>query len=236
MKAGWIKLHRRLLDNPRATDPEWLSVWIYLLLNATHQPHKMNFDGKIVELQPGQLITGRFAIAKATGVSDAKVYRVLETLKNEQQIEQLAGVKGSMFTVSNWREYQETEQQTEQRLNSNRTATEQRLNTNKNVRTEECKNEKKLHTTESESFKAFYSAYPRKVSKQPALKAFTKLVEPYAAELLPVILAALKWQTTSPEWQRDNGRYVPHPATYLNEHRWDDQPATNMEASHANGF
>ena len=236
MKAGWIKLHRRLLDNPRATDPEWLSVWIYLLLNATHQPQKMNFDGKIVELQPGQLITGRFAIAKATGVSDAKVYRVLETLKNEQQIEQLAGVKGSMFTVSNWREYQETEQQTEQRLNSNRTATEQRLNTNKNVRTEECKNEKKLHTTESESFKAFYSAYPRKVSKQPALKAFTKLVEPNAAELLPVILAALKWQTTSPEWQRDNGRYVPHPATYLNEHRWDDQPATNMEASHANGF
>ena len=236
MKAGWIKLHRRLLDNPRATDPEWLSVWIYLLLNATHQPQKMNFDGKIVELQPGQLITGRFAIAKATGVSDAKVYRVLETLKNEQQIEQLAGVKGSMFTVSNWREYQETEQQTEQRLNSNRTATEQRLNTNKNVRTEECKNEKKRHTTESESFKAFYSAYPRKVSKQPALKAFTKLVEPNAAELLPVILAALKWQTTSPEWQRDNGRYVPHPATYLNEHRWDDQPATNMEASHANGF
>ncbi len=174
MKDGWIKLHRRLLDNPRVTDPEWLSVWVYLLLSATYQPRKMNFDGKIVVLQPGQLITGRHAIANATGVSSAKVYRVLETLKIEQQIEQQAGIKGSMFTVLKWKDYQETEQQTEHGLSSNRAATEQRLSTNKKEITEEIKEQKN-----------------RKHIHVPCAKPELSEVEVYAGEIgLPVTEAA----------------------------------------------
>ena len=137
MSTGWIALHRRLLEHPRFRDPEWLSVWLFLLLNATHQPRKMNFDGKLVELKPGQLITGRHAIGKATGVSSAKVWRILETMKFDQQIEQQAGVKGSIFTVQNWQEYQNCEQQSEQRLSSDRAATEQLLSTNNNGTTEQ---------------------------------------------------------------------------------------------------
>jgi len=131
---GWIKLHRRLLDNPRIKDPDWLAVWIHVLLKATHQPFKANFDGKIVELKPGQFITGRHAIAAETGVSSAKVWRILETMKTEQQIEQQPGVKGSIFTVKNWNTYQNCEQQSEQPLSSDRATTEQQLSTNKNVK------------------------------------------------------------------------------------------------------
>ena len=37
MEQGWIKLHRELLDNPVVTkDNDYLAVWIYLLLEATH--------------------------------------------------------------------------------------------------------------------------------------------------------------------------------------------------------
>lgn len=82
---GWVKLHRRLLEHPRRRDPDWVAIWIHLLLNATHQPYRVNFDGRIVELQPGQLVSGRLAIAAATGVNKSKVKRVLAVMKNDQR-------------------------------------------------------------------------------------------------------------------------------------------------------
>lgn len=129
MNQGWIKLHRQLLENPRFKDPDWVAVWTYLLLTATHAHREALFDGKRVELKPGQLITGRFVIANSTGVHASKVYRILETLKTDHQIEQQAGAKSSMITVLNWALYQNIEQQSEQQASSNRAAIEQQPNT-----------------------------------------------------------------------------------------------------------
>ena len=124
-----MKLHRRLLDNSHWRDHDWLAVWIWLLLNVAHHAHDALFDGKIVHLQPGQIVTGRLRIAAATNTCQAKVWRILETMKNEHQIEQQPGRKCSIITVSNWPYYQGTEQQSEQRLSNNRAATEQQLST-----------------------------------------------------------------------------------------------------------
>jgi hypothetical protein len=50
---GWIKLHRKMLDNPIVNkDCEYLAVWIYLLLNATHKEYDVIFEGKRITLQP----------------------------------------------------------------------------------------------------------------------------------------------------------------------------------------
>lgn len=38
-----------------------------------------------------------------------------------------------------------------------------------------------------------------------------------------MILAALRWQALSEQWQRDGGQFIPHPATYLNQGRWKDE-------------
>jgi len=124
MGKGWICLHRRLLDHPRFRDAEWLSIWTYLLLSATHRDYATLFDGKRVVLKPGQLITGRHSIAEKTGVNASKVFRVLERLKSEQQISQQAGAKNSIITIMNWHKYQHTEQENEQPASSNRAAAE----------------------------------------------------------------------------------------------------------------
>lgn len=71
----------------------------------------------------------------------------------------------------------------------------------------------------SDSFNCFWAAYPRKTAKGAAWKAWPK-----AAVHLPTILAALTWQRNSDEWQRDGGVYIPHPATWLNARRWEDEP------------
>lgn len=71
-------------------------------------------------------------------------------------------------------------------------------------------------------FGQFWEAYPKKVGKQAAERAFSKLKKP--AETLTKILAALEWQRASFQWTRDGGQYVPNPATYLNQGRWLDEP------------
>lgn len=69
-------------------------------------------------------------------------------------------------------------------------------------------------------FEEFWNAYPRKVGKQAALKTWSKLRP--SAELTKAILAAVEYQRTCPQWQKDGGQYIPNPATWLNQGRWED--------------
>lgn len=53
-KNGWIKLYRSMLNNPIVMkDADHLAVWVYLLLNATHEEYKVLFKGKKVTLKLG---------------------------------------------------------------------------------------------------------------------------------------------------------------------------------------
>lgn len=132
---GWIKLHRKLLDNPvTMKDTDHLAVWIYLLLNASHNEHLALFKGEKITLKPGQLITGRKSIALALHIDESKVERILKSLKSEQQIEQQTSSKNRLISITNWEFYQQSEQQIEQQVNNKRTTSEQQVNTNKNIK------------------------------------------------------------------------------------------------------
>lgn len=69
-----------------------------------------------------------------------------------------------------------------------------------------------------EGFDEFYLAYPRKIARQDAVKAWNKLSPDEA--LRARIMAALKAQQFD---TRDGGRFIPYPASWLNSARWDDQ-------------
>ena len=82
--------------------------------------------------------------------------------------------------------------------------------------------EKKRNVNEKKDnslFDAFWEEYPKKVAKQDALKAWEKI----SAELTPQIMDGLRRWKNSDEWSRDDGRYIPHPATWLNGRRWEDE-------------
>jgi hypothetical protein len=74
-----------------------------------------------------------------------------------------------------------------------------------------------------EGFDAFWSAYPRKVAKVEAVKAWQQ-APPTEVER-PLILAAIARQRLTPGWTKDGGEFIPHPATYLRKRRWEDQTA-----------
>ncbi|MEF2243999.1 hypothetical protein [Paenibacillus sp. IITD108] len=133
--SGWIKLHRKILDNPIVCkDSDYLAVWTYLLLNATHKEYSAVFSGQKITLLPGQLITGRKSISEQFNISESKVQRILKTFENDQQIEQQTSNKNRIISILSWTEYQDVEQQNEQPVNNKRTTTEQQVNTNKNVK------------------------------------------------------------------------------------------------------
>jgi len=138
---GYIKLFRKLLDNPIiCKDSDYLAVWVYLLLNATHREQPALFRGQKIILKPGQLITGRISISTKLNISESKVQRILKSFENEQQIEQQASNQNRLITILNWTEYQQSEQQNEHPVNNKRTTSEQQVNTNKNVKND--KNER----------------------------------------------------------------------------------------------
>lgn len=137
MNIGWISLHRKLLNNPIVCkDSDYIAVWIYLLLNATHSEYDTIFKGERITLKAGQLITGRDSISKHFKINSSKTQRILKKLESEQQIEQQTSNVNRLISIVNWYEYQEGEQQSEQRVNNKRTTSEQRVNTNNNVNNE----------------------------------------------------------------------------------------------------
>lgn len=68
-------------------------------------------------------------------------------------------------------------------------------------------------------FLAFWRLYPNRV-KKPVAAAAWEAERPDLAE----VLAALSWQTRLPDWLKEGGRFVPHPSTYINQRRWEDEP------------
>ena len=132
---GWIKLHRKLLDNPIIMkDNDHLAVWIYLLLNATHTEYDTLFKGKRTTLQPGQLITGIISIEKKLGINRSKVQRILKLFENEKQIEQQTTSQNRLISIVLWNEYQQLDKQNEKQVTNECKTSDKRVTTNNNVK------------------------------------------------------------------------------------------------------
>jgi uncharacterized protein YdaU (DUF1376 family) len=69
-------------------------------------------------------------------------------------------------------------------------------------------------------FATFWAAYPRRVKKPDALRAYTKAEERIGDDALAVILAGI--ERALPGW--DDPKFIPHPATWLNACQWEDEP------------
>lgn len=75
--------------------------------------------------------------------------------------------------------------------------------------------------TDKADFEAFWNAYPRKTGKKKAYDAWHAAKDRPA---LPVILAKIVELSKTDQWMKDDGKFIPHPSTWLNQGRWDDQP------------
>lgn len=225
MNGGYIKLWRKSLDSAVWQCPDLWRTWTCCLMLANHKDGYVKIDGLAmpVIVKPGQFITGRFSFHQAMypkkkkeNKSPSTVWRWLQTLEKLENMHIQTNSRFSIVTVVNWDIYQQqdfkVEQANEQPVNSRRTAGEQPVNTNKNV-----KNDK--NTNMGGRFDEFWSLYPKKIGKAAALKSWKANKCDAIADR---IMAAIPKQTSSPQWQKNNGQYIPHPTSWLNQGRWDD--------------
>lgn len=71
-----------------------------------------------------------------------------------------------------------------------------------------------------ERFAEFWATYPKKQGKGAAEKAFLKISP--TASLHETMIAAVRAAVLSRQWREQNGRFIPNPATWLNQRRWED--------------
>jgi len=72
-----------------------------------------------------------------------------------------------------------------------------------------------------DGFVEFWTNYPRKIGKGAAEKSWGKLKPP-----LEIVISAIHEQKKTNQWSRENGQFIPHPATWLNQKRWEDEVET----------
>lgn len=77
-------------------------------------------------------------------------------------------------------------------------------------------------------FEDFWKAYPKKIGKDAARRAFDK--RKITADMMPSVLQSVRKQCQSDAWKKDDGQFIPHPATWLNQGRWQDEIDTATAA------
>lgn len=109
--SGWIKIYRGLQDSAIASHPEYLAVWVHLLLRAQYSASECVIGRQIVRLTVGQLVFGRIKFSSEIGVSENKVRAALDVMKSLNMITIKSMAKFSIISITNWQKYQEDNQQ-----------------------------------------------------------------------------------------------------------------------------
>ena len=78
-----------------------------------------------------------------------------------------------------------------------------------------------LSNVQLERFNQFWFEYPKKKAKLAAMRVWVRLKPD--EELFDEIMWGLRRARASMEWKREGGRFIPHPATFLNQGRWEDE-------------
>ena len=220
--AGFIKLHRQIIDWEWYQNPNTFRVFLHCLLIANFTDGR--FEGH--EIKRGQFVTSLPSLSDQTSLSIRQVRVALDHLIMTGELTSKSYPKFRVITVVNYDKYQNNDRQIDSQMTGERQADDSQVTGKR----QQYKNDKKGRMEEgnnyslsidSTRFDAFWKEYPKKVSKVAAIKAWKKLKPDDA--LYDTIMSALGRWKLSDEWQRDGGQYITHPATWLNGRRWEDE-------------
>ena len=175
MNDGWIKLHRKLLDNPIFFKDGLLQLFIYCLLKANHEPNKIIFNGSEIIIEVGQFITGREVMAKDLKQNESTIYKRLKILEKLSICNIKSNNKFSLVTIVNYRLYQLDNIKSNSKSNNKVTTKEQQSNTNKNDKND--KNDKKSNKTAIEIAIDDFKEFRKKIKKPMTDRAVELIIE-----------------------------------------------------------
>ena len=223
--SGWIKLQRDIMDHWIAQDAEYLSVWIRMLSEANFEPQTKMFNGQVITVGRGQLIFGLDSYSEKTKVSVMRLRRLVDLLEKHQMINRVIKSKYSLISIVNYDKHQA----------DNRQATSTEQAGNNTIRIKEDKKDNILSDSANQTveeidfidvqFARFYRHYPVKKSKVPAEKAFRKLMKGKREGQVKFWVDLLLNYHSDCIDRGDVGADKLHPSTFINQKRWEDEPA-----------
>jgi hypothetical protein len=109
--SGWIKLHRSLKDHFLFdfNEPDKALAWIDLLLSASFEDSKIKIKGRVVDVKRGQFCASQVTLQQRWGMSQNKVKRFLNLLKNEGMVDVQTNELTTIITICNYDSYQDNE-------------------------------------------------------------------------------------------------------------------------------
>lgn len=149
---GWIKTYRKIQDCWIWLDKEPFdkrSAWIDLLLTANHADKKILFNGELITIERGQILTSIRKLADKWKWSYDKVLRFLRLIESDGMIKKESDNFRTLITIENYELYQDvpntdqtpiSEQSIEQSIkqsseqSSERISDKQELKNDKNVK------------------------------------------------------------------------------------------------------
>lgn len=243
MSDGWVKVYRELLNKPiwQESTPEQKIVLITLLLMVNHEPKEWEWKGEKYVVQPGQCITSLESIAlkAGRGISIQNVRTALKRFEKYGFLTNDSTNKNRIITIVNWDLYQvvkdEPNRQSNKRLTGNQQAINKQLTTNKNDKNDKEKiyifpqtpqeDDRKprppfISLKQERLFDRFWQAYPKKKSKGQAERTWVKLNPD--EQLVATMTATIERAKKSRDWLKNEGQFIPYPATWLNAKGWED--------------
>lgn len=124
MNRGYIKLWRKSKDCGFLGNAEVWQLLCWCLMSASHKTHKLLVGKQLVEIEPGQLVFGRKAVALELNSTERKIRTSLKLLENAGFLTIRTTNKFSIISVVNWHTYQDdrpaNDQQSSQQTTSKR--------------------------------------------------------------------------------------------------------------------
>jgi hypothetical protein len=136
-------------------------------------------------------------------------------------IETAKATRGLYITVLNYDYYQDPKNYESNGEEQTKETRRKQWGHTKNKNDKKEKKNKSTSIGYTDEFERFWSAYPKKVGKGAAFKAWKNLngTRPEVDELIRIV----EQQKKSEQWCKQGGQFIPNPQTWLNQARWEDE-------------
>lgn len=225
-QQGWIKLHRKILEDELWIDctPEQKVIMMTLLMLANHDDKSWIWQGKKFSIKAGQLITSIESIRKISGknISSKNVRSALVKFKKYGFLANESAKTGRLITIANWAKYQSNDEEVAKQEAKRWQRGGKEVATNKNVKNVENINTRANGTLESD-FEKLWKLYPKKIGKKPALAAYKRVMSrkknPATNRQIQDGIVAYRQLINSKGTEK---RFVKDGSTFFNQESWND--------------
>jgi hypothetical protein len=233
-----------MMDSIIWANPDLWRLWTWCLLKANHSDRvvlipKGRGGNAEVQVNKDQFVFGRHSAARQLGWNPSTVWKRMKKLERLGFLNINSNNLCSVITIVN---IEEMTNRAEKRNNYNDSNRKSKVKVSDTTNNDKNENNKKTSPPIvpqgglnglDEKFESFWKCYPRKQNKADAKKAFYQLFVKGKSrryyhcqmtdDLMTEILQAVESQKFSRDWLKDDGQFIPHPASWLRGLRWQDE-------------